>query len=204
MFVSASMPWAKHVFDVNVEALYKTPNFFLRGEYLYKSVTKERDDQTLFENGLGSIDSWGTLESWRGGNPLGTNSFMGGYVEAGYKIFGNDYRYSNADGILKGLDGKSLEVVARYSYTGLNDLVDGEYYSAARDQYYPEGMLRDYPATSKSIGGGNLHSASIGLNYAFNKYAQVMLNYTYNHLDRDKFNHDKSFHTIQTRLLFQF
>ena len=204
MFVSADMPWAKHIFDVSAEALFKTPDFFVRGEYMYKSVTKDRDDETLFENGLGSIDSWGTLESWRGGNPLGTNKFMGGYVEAGYKLFGNDYRYSNADGILKGLDGKALEIVARYSYTGLNDLVDGEYYSAARDQYYPNGMIADYPATSKSIGGGNLHSASVGLNFAFNKYAQIMVNYTYNYLDRDKFGHDKNFHAVQTRLQFQF
>lgn len=204
MFMSATMPWAKHIVDLNIEALYKTPNFFVRGEYLYKAVTKERDDWALFEAGLGSIDSWGSLASWRGGNPLGTNSFMGGYIEAGYKFFGNDYRYSNADGVLKGLNGKSLEIVARYSYTGLNDLVAGEYYSLARDQYYPGGILKDYPATSKSIGGGNLHSATIGLNYAFNKFAQIMVNYTYNHLDRDKYVYDKNFHALQARLIFQF
>ncbi len=204
MFCSATLPWAKEIFDVNVEALYKTRNFFVRGEYLYKAITKERDDQALFEADLGSIDSWGSLESWRGGNPLGTNTFMGGYVEAGFKIFGNDYAYSNKDGVLKGLNDKSLEVVARYSFTGLNDLVDGEYYSAGRDQYYPNGTLKDYPATSKSIGGGDMHSATIGLNYAFNKFAQIMVNYTYNHLDRDKYVYDKNFHGVQARLMFQF
>ena len=203
-FMSASLPWAKHVIDVNVEALYKTPKFFIRGEYLYKAVTKDRDNYTLFVNGLGSIDSWGSVESWAGGNDLGTNSFMGGYVEAGYKFFGGDYRYSNADGVLKGLNGKSLELVARYSYTGLNDLVDGEYYSAARDQYYPNGLIRDYPAVSRSVGGGDLHTVTVGLNYAFNKFAQVMVNYTYNHLDRDKYPMDKNFHGLQARLLFQF
>lgn len=203
-FVSATLPWAKNVYNFSVEALYKTPDFFVRGEYLYKTVTKERDDETLFFNGLGSIDSWGTLESWRGGNPLGTNHFMGGYIEAGYKIFGKAYRYSNEDGVLKGLDGKSLEIVARYSFTGLNDLVDGEYYSAARDQYYPNGVIADYPATSKSIGGGDMHSATVGLNYAFNKFAQFMVSYTYNHLDRDKYVYDKNFHVLQGRLVFQF
>ncbi len=203
-FVSATMPWADNIYNFSVEALYKTPDFFVRGEYLYKAVTKDRDDETLFFNGLGSIDSWGSLESWRGGNPLGTNNFMGGYIEAGYKIFGGDYRYSNEDGVLKGLNGKSLEVVARYSFTGLNDLVDGEYYSAARDQYYPNGVIADYPATSKSIGGGNMHSATVGLNYAFNKFAQFMVSYTYNHLDRDKYVYDKNFHVLQGRLVFQF
>lgn len=64
-FLSAQLPWAKNVFDVGAEFLYKTDNFFTRGEYMYKHVTKDRDDQALFEANLGSIDSWGTLESWQ-------------------------------------------------------------------------------------------------------------------------------------------
>ena len=31
-----------------------------------------------------------------------------------------------------------------------------------------------------------------------------MVNYTYNHLDRDKYPMDKNFHGLQARLLFQF
>lgn len=203
-FVSATLPWAKHVYDINAELLYKNDNFFARGEYMYKCVTKKRDDQALFEANLGSIDSWGSLTSWQNGNPLGTNSFHGAYVEAGYKIFGNPYQYSNSDGLLKGLDGRALEIVARYSYVGLNDIVSGEKYVLGRDQYYPNGTLADYPATSKSIGGGNMHSATIGVNYAFNKFAQFMLSYTYHRLDRDKYPYDKNFHSLQARLMFQF
>ena len=106
--------------------------------------------------------------------------------------------------MLKGLYGRALEVVARYSYTGLNDLVEGEKYVPGRDQYYPNGVLAAYPATSLSIGGGNMHSATLGVNYSFNKFAQVMLSYTYNRLDRDKFQYDKNFHVLQARLMFQF
>ena len=80
----------------------------------------------MFEANLGSIDSWGSLEAWQKGNPLGENSFHGAYIEAGYKIFGDPYQYSNSDALLKGLNGRALEVVARYSYAGLNDLVYGE------------------------------------------------------------------------------
>ena len=203
-FLSAQLPWAKNVFDVGAEFLYKTDNFFTRGEYMYKHVTKDRDDQALFEANLGSIDSWGTLESWQKGNPLGENSFHGAYIEAGYKIFGDPYQYSNSDALLKGLNGRALEVVARYSYTGLNDIVEGEKYVPGRDQYYPNGLLADYPSTSLSVGGGNMHSATLGVNYSFNKFAQVMLSYTYNRLDRDKFQYDKNFHVLQARLMFQF
>ena len=152
-FLSAKLPWAKNVYDVGAEFLYKTDDFFARG---------------------------------------------------GYKIFGDPYQYSNSDALLKGLNGRALEVVARYSYTGLNDLVEGEKYVPGRDQYYPNGVLADYPATSLSIGGGNMHSATLGVNYSFNKFAQVMLSYTYNRLDRDKFQYDKNFHVLQARLMFQF
>ena len=203
-FVQAILPYANNVYNINAELMYVSPKFFARGEYMWKHVTKKRDDQTLFEANLGSIDSWGTLESWQAGNPLGSNSFNGAYVEAGYKIFGPDYKYNSAEGLLGGLNGRSLEIVARYSYTGLNDLVDGEYYSAGRDQYYPNGVIADYPATSLSVGGGNLHSVTIGANYSFNKFVQVMLEYNYNHLDRDKYMSDSNFNCIQGRLMFSF
>jgi len=203
-FLRAEMPWANNVYNVNVEALYRTKKLFARGEFMYRHVTKSRDDQALFEANLGSIDSWGSLQSWQSGNPLGSNSFIGGYVEAGYLLFGKPYSYNSSDALLGGMNGKSLEVVARYSYTGLNDIVAGEYYSYGRDQYYPNGMIGDWPATSKSIGGGNMHSATLGVNYSFNKFVQVMVGYTYHNLNRDKYTHDKTFHTLQGRLMFTF
>lgn len=39
-FLSAKLPWAKNVYDVGAEFLYKTDDFFARGEYMYKHVTK--------------------------------------------------------------------------------------------------------------------------------------------------------------------
>lgn len=203
-FASAEIPWAKNVFDAGAEALYRTPKFFARGEYMYKHVTKDRDDMTLFMNQLGGSQSWTTLESWQAGNPLASNSFHGGYVEMGYQIFGNGYKYDNGEALLKGWDGRSLEIVARYNYLGMNDIKDGEFYLPGRDQYYPTGEVQDYPAKSTSIGGGNMHSVTLGANYSFNKYAQVLLEYTYNRLDRDKYQYDKNIHTVQARLLFSF
>ena len=113
-------------------------------------------------------------------------------------------RGGNAEALLKGWDGQSLELVARYSYLGLNDIKDGEFYLPGRDQYYPTGEVQDYPAKSTSIGGGNMHSVTVGANYSFNKYAQVLLEYTWNRLDRDKYQYDKNIHTLQARLLFSF
>ena len=178
--VSAVLPWANNVVNVGAEVLFRVPKFFARGEFLYKHLTKKRDSYSLFEDAQNNIDAWGTYEAWLGANPLRNNNFYGGYIEVGYQIFGKGYRYNNADAVLGGLDGKALEVVARWNYTGLNDVVDGEYYDVSRDQYYPDGYKADYPYNSSSVGGGNVNSFTIGVNFAFNKYVQVMADYTYN------------------------
>lgn len=203
-FVDGICPYARDVWNIGAELMYVSPKFFARGEYRYKRVAKSRDDQALFEANLGSIDSWATLESWQAGNPLKTNNFQGAYVEAGYKFFGPDYKYSSSEGIMSGLTGQALELVARYSYTDLDDKSAGEVYFPARDQYYPNGVITDYPAVGRSVGGGTLHSVTVGLNYSFNKFVQIMLEYNYNHLSRDKYTDDTNFNTVQGRLQFTF
>lgn len=203
-FVSCSLPWAENVIDAGAEALYHNDKLFVRGEYLYKHVTKKRDSKTLFDATNNNIDTWGTLGTWIEANPLRANSFHGGYVELGYLIFGNAYKYDSENGTLKGLSENSLEVVARYNYTGLNDIIAGEYFSAGRNQYYPSGQLQDWPFKSTSVGGGNISSFTVGLNYSFNKYTQVMLDYTYHRLKKDMYPNDKNFHAVQARIQFAF
>lgn len=204
MFTETSLPYASDVFNIGAEFLYLNRKMFLRGEGIYKYVTKKRDDNTLFTNQLGGIWSWTTLASWQKDNPIGPNSFGGAYVEFGYEIFGQGYKYNTNEGILNGWNGKSLEVVARYSYLNLNDIKKGEYYSLARDQYYPEGIIKDYPKTSLSAGGGSLHSVTLGLNYSITSNVQAMFEYSYNRLCRDKYVYDKNIHLLQSRLMFSF
>lgn len=203
-FMNAQVPWASDVLNLGFEAMYVSPKFFARGEYIYKSIAKERDDETLFKNQLGSVWAWGSLASWQSGNPLKTSNFHGAYVEAGFMIFGEPYRYDSKNGIVGGMRGKTLEIVARYSYTGLNDIEDGAYYFLPKDQYIDEGMLLDYPASSKSIGGGKLHAITLGVNYSFNKYVHMLVDYTYNCFERDLYPYDKNFHALQGRLVFSF
>lgn len=200
-FVNADVAWASDVYTASVEALYVEANYFVRGEYIYKNIGKTRDDYQLFVNQLGSS---GSLASWQAANPLENSQFSGGYVEGAYLLFGENYSYSNATGTIGGMKGKSLELVARYSYLALNDVNDGELYVTALDKYYPNGYLEDSSASSTSIGGGNLHSATLGVNYSFNDYVQVLFDYTYNHLTRDKYVQDVNFHNVQARLIFAF
>ena len=203
-FVSCELPWAENVFDAGAEVLYHNQKMFVRGEYLYKHVTKKRDSKTLFDASNNNIDNWGTLDAWVAANPLRSNNFHGGYIEAGYMIFGNPYSYDKNEGVLRGLSGRSLEIVGRFNYTGLNDIVKGEYFSVARNQYYPDGYMADWPYKSTSVGGGAVRSYTLGLNYSFNKFAQVMVDYTYHHLTKDFLPYDKNFHEVQARLQFVF
>ena len=203
-FLSCELPWAENVFDAGAEVLYHNQKMFVRGEYLYKHVTKKRDSKTLFDASNNNIDTWGTLDAWVAANPLRSNNFHGGYIEAGYMIFGNPYSYDKNEGVLRGLSGRSLEIVGRFNYTGLNDIVKGEYFSVARNQYYPDGYMADWPYKSTSVGGGAVRSYTLGLNYSFNKFAQVMVDYTYHHLTKDFLPYDKNFHEVQARLQFVF
>ena len=203
-FVSCELPWAENVFDAGAEVLCHNQKMFVRGEYLYKHVTKKRDSKTLFDASNNNIDTWGTLDAWIAANPLRSNNFHGGYIEAGYMIFGNPYSYDKNEGVLRGLSGRSLEIVGRFNYTGLNDIVKGEYFSVARNQYYPDGYMADWPYKSTSVGGGAVRSYTLGLNYSFNKFTQVMVDYTYHHLTKDFLPYDKNFHEVQARLQFVF
>ncbi len=203
-FLSCDLEWANNTFDVGAELLYTNGKFFVRGEYLYKYVTKKRDSNTLWEASNNNIDTWGSYDWWLAANPLRNNKFHGGYVEAGLLIFGKPYRYDTVNGVLGGLDGKSLEVVFRYNHTNLNDIKSGEYYSAGRDQYYPNGYMEDWPYESSSVGGGRVNSYTVGANYSFNKYVQVMLDYTYHRVDKDFLPNDRDIHMGQARVQFSF
>ena len=203
-YLNADIPWAKNVFYLSGEALYHNAKFFARGEYMYKHITKDRPDEKLFANQLGGVWSWTTLESWRKGNPLRSNNFSGAYVELGYLLSGSGYSYSGEEGLLLGNKDKALEIVARYSYLNLNDINSGEFFLIGKNKFYPSGEVSDYPVSSTSVGGGKVHAFTVGLNYTFNKYSQLMLDYTYNNLDNVYFPMDKNFHTIQARVMFSF
>ena len=61
-FLNADVAWAKNILDLNPELLFKTDRLFVRGEYLYKRLYKDRPDFELFTNQLGGVWSWTTLD----------------------------------------------------------------------------------------------------------------------------------------------
>ena len=198
------LPWAKNAFTLNPEFLVKSNRMFARGEFTWKKVWKDRDDQTLFESQLGGQQSWGNLEGWRSGNKLRPTILNGGYVELGYLICGNGYTYDDEYGLLKGMGDKGgLEVVARYSCTNLSDITKGDIFLIGNHKFYPNGKVVDYPYSS-SIDGGTMHAVTLGLNYSFNQYIKIMGEYQYANLSNVYFPDDKNFNQLQLRVMFAF
>lgn len=181
-FLSVSLPWADHDYYFSGEFLYMKNNFFARGEYLFRHVTKKRDDNALFDAQKGRDDAFATIEEWRAANPLSSDTFHGAYVEAGYKILGGGYAYSDVDGVIKGASKEALEIVARYSYLDIDDVL----------------LPDEIRSVTPQLSGNRMHAATVGVNYAFNKYVKLLFSYTYSHLETDHFN------TLQARLMFQF
>lgn len=204
-FLNAELPWARENINLGGELLFRTDRFFARGEYVYKQIMKQRPDNQLFVNQLGGVWSWTTLESWQGGNPLRTSKFDGGYVELGYLLKGHRYTYNDEMAQLGGMtDDDSWEIVARYSYTNLNDINSGEIFVIGRKQFYPNGVIEDYPPVSTSVGGGLMHAINIGVNYSLNAYLKFLVEYQFAKLDNVHFPMDKNFHTAQLRVMFSF
>ena len=204
-FLNADVAWAKNILDLNPELLFKTDRLFVRGEYLYKRLYKDRPDFELFTNQLGGVWSWTTLDAWKAGNPIRSTKFDGGYVEAGYLIMGNRYTYNDEYGLLDGMNEKnSLEIVARYSIVNLNDINKGDLFLIGKHVFYPGGVVSDYPPVSTSIGGGKMQAATVGLNYTLNQYIKVMGEYKYSRLSNVYYPMDKNFHELQMRLMVSF
>lgn len=152
-FLSCTLPWARHSVYAGIEALYRCPKFFARGEYMLKHIHR------------------------KSGKGLPDNTFHGGYVEAGYLLFGNPYRYNRKESVISGLGGKGFELSARYSYLNLKD---------------------------EGVEGGAMHSATVGGCLAFNRFFQVILEYSYNHIDNSAYPLDKNMHIVQARMMFSF
>lgn len=152
-FLTCTLPWARNSVYASLEALYRNKKFFARGEYMMKHITK------------------------KSGHGLPSNTFHGGYAEAGYMIYGQGYKYNDAESVVGGLGGRGLEVSARYSFLNLND---------------------------GDVKGGRMHSVTVGSALGFNKFFQVILEYSYNRISNENFPLDKNMHIVQARMMFSF
>jgi phosphate-selective porin OprO/OprP len=217
-FLHVDLPWASSNVNLSGELLFRSNKFFARGEYIWKRVNKTRPDEELLEAQLGGLWSASKVEAYQKLYPIRNNTFSGAYVELGYLLLGDRYSYNSEMGVLDGMnDNNSLEIVARYSYVNLDDIVAGEYFLRGSKKFYPceitydaaqesgtNEYYFDYPNASTSVPGGKAHLVSLGLNYSLNKYVKVMAEYKYANVAHYYYDLDKNIHTAQCKLMFSF
>lgn len=188
----------------NAELLLLSKKFFIQSEYTGTTVSRKRDNYRLWEKQLGGMWSHQTLEAWENwyGKDLRDVSFNGMYVQAGFIVKGGDYKYNRYQAMhLPGRQDGTIELVARYNHTNLND-VDGIWY-AGKFWDPAKGPGVDDPNFNYSIGGGRLNSYGLGINYYFNKYARLMLNYNYQQISSFQLE-DKYAHVLQAKMQIAF
>ncbi|NOU59590.1 OprO/OprP family phosphate-selective porin [Marinifilum caeruleilacunae] len=106
----------------------------------------------------------------------------GWYVQFGYILKGNSYKYNRQSARIFQPGKGTIELVARYNETDLND----------SGVYNFKGM------------GGRQRDYSLGANWYISRNVLMRLNYTKVDLDRYAMNGEESIHMIQSRLQYSF
>jgi phosphate-selective porin OprO/OprP len=159
-FLNVTNLYASSISEGTFEFIFRMSRFFARGEGIFRYV--EKDKQTSLHDNL----------------------YGGAYIEAGYLILGDNYTYNEKISVIGGLTRKnSLEVVVRYSYTHLNDILN------SRSEMYND--------------GGRMHIATAGINFFLNKYIGFMAAYSCSFAS--VYNDKKVIiHTAQLKMMFSF
>lgn len=196
-FLDATVQNANNVFKYGFEAMGFWKKFYVQGEYIGTSVDRKKDWDYLFQQQLGGMWSYTTMESykkWYGEDR--TINFSGYYAQVGWLICGGNYSYNKTNALMNRPGKGAFEVLLRYNHTNLDD-VDGEWF---------DGKFFDKAATGKpnnSVSGGKVNSYSLGLNYYVAQNLILKLNYNYQKLDSYRFM-DKNLNSVMCRVFFEF
>lgn len=207
-FLHASLSNVKNVVKYGAEVMANYKNIYIKGEYIGSIYNRERDWEYNFQNSLGSVLStmFPTMDAYKKFmGPDEAANFKGFSIEAGVLALGGNYKYSNVDALMQRPKGKSLEFVARYNRTDLNDIVDGSWYY--NGGFYSSAMHQAFGIKNQSVSGGKVDTFTFGVNYYITDNIVTRLNYSYQKLDQ-KYNaiyrEDTNMHSVQARVAFEF
>lgn len=212
-FLSVTANNAKHIYKYNVELMGHYKKFYLKGEWTGVDVDRERDWNALAQSYVGTMmGAWfPTADSWKAF--LGDDhdySFSGYSAEVGVIAIGGDYKYNSVDAMMRRPKGKTLEFVARYNHTNLEDIVPGSIFynnGYTGTGFYSNPTMIEWYMTNDSAAGGVADTFTFGVNYYITNYIVARLDYSYTHLDQPynlNFCNDKNLHAIQARIGFEF
>lgn len=207
-FLNATVSNVKNGLKFGAEVMASYKKFYAKAEWLRAAYSREQDWDYNFQASLGSMMSlyFPTLEAFKALYGADRDAKFYGYtVEAGFMILGNNYRYNSVDALMNRHKGKSLEVVARFNHTDLNDILAGSYYYGGK--FYANQMYESFGIGDKSIVGGKANTFTLGFNYYVTDNIVARLNYSYQRLNQEytpAYKYDKNLHSVQARVAFEF
>lgn len=207
-FIGATLNNVKSVLRYGGEVMANYKRVYVKGEYIGATYDRERDWDYSFTNSLGSVLStmFPTLDAYK--KLMGEDEaakFSGYSIEAGVIAIGGDYKYNSVDALMRRPKGKTLEIVARYNHTDLNDILPGSWYY--NGGFYSSSLHQAFGIRNQSVSGGKVDTFTLGINYYITNNIVTRLNYSYQKLNQEynrTFREDKNLHSIQARLAFEF
>ncbi len=165
---------AKNQVQLDFEVMDIYRNFYWQIEYIHTRVNKVLHKEKILDferDGNPYPENWDDI-SYKYGEARPLN-FYGYYIQAGYLIFGGNYKYHRRTATLSRLTKRALEFAIRYNYTSLND-IEGEYING---KFYTDQGI------NQSVAGGITWSYSAALNFVLNANMRFVLEYTKQKID---------------------
>lgn len=211
-FLQANLNNVKSTFKYGLELMANYRNVYVKGEYIHTHVNRERDWDYDFNNSLGTFmgSMFPTIESYKAmmGEDTPAN-FQGFSVEAGVIAIGGDYSYNRVDALMRRPGGKTLEFVARFNYTSLNDVIPGSIYSVGMmgDGFYTSPLHQSFGIKNGSVAGGAVHTYTLGVNYYITKSLIARVDYSYSRFNNQyslAYKMDRNLHSLMARVAYEF
>jgi len=160
-FIDAEIEDATDQFKYGIELITSRGPVFLQAEYIKTKVHVDMQ---------GGWYNYGYREAYEAN---------GYYAQVGWLIKGGDYKYKMKTARLDKPEPGSVELLARYNVTDLND-------------------------DDAMINGGKQKDLTLGCTWYVNHNISMKLNFTNVDLDENALNGEENFNMIQTRLQFSF
>lgn len=211
--LGATVNNVKNIFKYGFELMASYKNVYLKGEYIHARFNRERDWDFNFNNSLGTFmgSMFPTISAYKAlmGEDTPAN-FKGVTVEAGVLLLGGDYSYNRVDALMRRPGGKTLELVARFNHTSLNDIIPGSTWQIGMKStggFYDSALHAAFGVANASVAGGRVNSLTVGLNYYVTKTIVTRLDYSYAHLNNPynlSYRNDKNLSALSARVAFEF
>ena len=202
-FLNAEISNAGNELKLNGELLATYGRFMMQGEYYNNKVYRKSNYDLQFEHSRPDMWGWSSteqgFEDWYGvQRDIETSGY---YLQAGFLVKGADYTYNASTAYVNRPKAGSIELLARFNQTDLND-IDGIFMQNKFWDADPEKMGAGQ--TNFSVAGGKSIDWSLGMNYYVNNNVMFRLNYTNMEIDNPYFRQDSNVSYVNARVQVNF